>query len=198
MSMELPKVVWAVGITKDPPYEGERPKGGYVFFELDKPNEEYKDEVLSVYAEMKIPVLYMRLRRGWHFFGDIRPDLIRTKLQERLSALNFDGSFNTTLRIKRKTDDEVFELPQYQGPEPRPNWAKALRWFLQQEYDRIITDYDLTAKRCGLHRYFKPQKGHYAIFYPLCPFCLTALPTNPESKLSHYQQAHNMFLEVTP
>jgi len=192
----LAKPVWVVGITKDPPYEGDRPKGGYVFFELDKSNEEYKEEVLQVYEEMKIPVLYHRIRRGWHFFGDLRPDEVRRTLQRRLTHLNFDGSMNTTLRIKRKADDEVFELPIYQGPLPMPNWCKALRYFLTLEYKREITDYDHTAKRCGLHRYFKPQKGHYVIFYPLCSLCLTALPAEKINKLKHYQKEHDMYKEI--
>lgn len=198
MSQEisLPKPVWVVGITKDPPYEGDRPRGAYVFFELDKPNDEYRDEVLSVYKDMKIPVLYQKIRRGFHFFGDLRPDEVKNTLQKRLEKLNFDGSFNTTLRIKRKTDDEVFELPIYQGPEPMPNWAKSLRYWLTLEYKRQITDYDQTAKRVGLHKYWKPQKGHYCIFYPLCNLCLTALPTEKKNKLKHYQKVHGMYKEV--
>lgn len=193
--INLPKPVWVCGITKDPDYEGERPKGSYVFFELDAANEEYRDEVLKVYAEMRIPVLYHRIRRGYHFFGDIRPDSVRVELLNRLAHLNLDGCFNTTLRITRKTEDEVFELPSYQGPEPRPNWAKALRWFLQQVHDKNVTDPDKTAKQCGLHKYWKPQKGHHLIFYPLCPVCLSALPSKPENKLKHYQEAHQMFRE---
>lgn len=193
----LPKVSWVVGITKDPDYTGDRPKGGYVFFELDKANEEYKDEVLKVYEEMKIPVLYHRIRRGWHFFGDLRPDETRRLLQKRLSHLNFDGSMNTTLRIKRKTDDEVFELPIYQGPEPMPNWCKALKYWLTLEYKREITDYDYTAKRVGLQRYFKPQKGHNLIFYPLCSLCLTALPSEKINKIKHYKEEHGMYKEVS-
>ena len=80
--MILCKPIWVVGITKDPPYTGERPKVGYVFFELDKSDEKYKDEVLSVYKEMEIPVLYHRIRRGWHFFGDLRPDEVKTHYKE--------------------------------------------------------------------------------------------------------------------
>ena len=194
--MILPKPIWVVGITKDPPYTGERPKFGYVFFELDKSDEKYKDEVLSVYKEMEIPVLYHRIRRGWHFFGDLRPDEVKNTLQRRLNHLNFDGSLNTTLRIKRKMNDEVFEMPIYQGPEPIPNWTKALRYFLTLEYRREITDYDQTAKKCGLYKYWKPQKGHSVIFYPLCHICLTALPTREENKLKHYQEVHGMFTEV--
>lgn len=195
--IELIKPVWVVGITKDPPYIGERPKGGYVFFELDKDNEEYKDEVLKVYEEMKIPVLYHRIRRGWHFFGDLRQDEVRRDLQRRLTHLNFDGSMNTTLRIKRKTDDEIFELPIYQGPLPMPNWCKALRYWLTLEHDKKIEDYDQTAKRVGLHKYFKPQKGgHYIIFYPLCSICLHALPADKINKIKHYQNEHGMYKEV--
>lgn len=188
----LPRPIWVCGITKDPPYEGERPKFSYVFFELDKPNQEYIDEVLQVYLEMNIPVLWQKIRRGAHFFGDLRSDEVKNTLQRRLNHLNFDGSLNTTLRIKRKTDDEVFELPQWQGPDILPNWAKALRYFLTLEYKREITDYDKTAKKCGLYKYWKPQKGHSLIFYPLCHICLTALPTKPENKLKHYQEAHGI------
>ena len=165
--INLPRPVWVCGITKDAPYEGERPKGSYVFFELDRSEKAYLDEVLQVYKEMNIPVLYHRIRRGFHFFGDMRPDEAKNKLQRRLQHLNFDGSLNTTLRVKRKSEDEVFETPIYQGPEPVPNWCKALRYFLTLEYKREIRDYDSTAKKCGLHKYFKPQKGHYIIFYPL-------------------------------
>ena len=193
--IQIPKPVWVCGLTKDPPYEGDRPKGSYVFFELDKPNDEYKNEVLEVYSEMKIPVVYHRIRRGFHFFGDLRPDEVKNSLQKRLQNLNFDGSFNTTLRVKRKTPDEVFEMPLYQGPEPRPNWAKALMYFLSLEYRKEISNYDIAAEKCGLHKYFKPQKGHFIIFYPLCHICLTALPTEPENKLKHYQEAHGMFSE---
>lgn len=194
--IEFPRPIWVCGITKDPPYEGERPKIAYVFFELDKPNQEYCDEVLKVYEEMNVPVVYQRVRRGWHFFGDIRHDEIKRNLQRRLQHLNFDGSLNTTLRIKRKTKDEVFEIPIYQGPEPRPNWAKALSYFLCLEVRNEIDDYDLTAKKCGLYKYFKPQKGHYVIFYPLCPICLTALPTEKKNMLKHYQIEHGRFMEV--
>lgn len=196
LALILPKPVWVCGVTKDPPYEGERPKGGYVFFELDKPDQAYCDEVLQVYQEMKIPVLYMRIRRGWHFFGDIRPDEIKNALQRRLNHLNFDGSFNTTLRIKRKTKDEVFESPIYQGPEPRPNWVKALNYFLNLEVKNEIKDYDYIAKKCGLYKYFKPQEGHNLIFYPLCNICLTALPTKKKNVLKHYQEEHDMYREV--
>ena len=189
--------MWACGITKDPPYEGERPKGSYVFFELDKPDQEYYDEVLRTYRDLSIPVLYMRVRRGWHFFGDLRPDPVKNELQIKLRHLNFDGSLNTTLRIKRKEQHEIFEIPKYQGPEPKPNWAKALNYFLTLEVHRQITDYDYTAKRCGLQRYFKAQEGHNVIFYPLCAVCLTALPKHPENKLKHYQDKHRMLLEIT-
>lgn len=194
-SFVLPRPVWTCGLTMYEPHEGERPKVGYVFFELDKPNQEYFDEVIKTYAEMGIGVVSHKIRRGFHFFGDLRPDDIRRTLQKRLQHLNFDGSLNTTLRVKRKSSDEIFEPSIWHGKE-RPNWCKALQYFLALESRNEITDYDVTAKRCGLHKYFKPQKGHNIIFYPLCPKCLTSLPTEKKNELAHYQEAHKMFLEI--
>ena len=192
----LPKPIWVCGITHIQPYTDKIPNERYVFFELDSDKEEYKIEVLKGYADRNIPVLYQKVRRGFHFWGGLFSMKINQEFQRSFSHLNLDGSLNTTLRIKRKTDNEVFEMPQYQGPEPIPNWAKALRYFLTLEYRRQITDYDQTAKKCGLYKYWKPQKGHSVIFYPLCHICLTALPTKEDNKLKHYQDVHRMFIGV--
>lgn len=194
MNVVLPKPIWSVGITMYPPYEGERPREAYVFFELDKSDEAYYNEVVKTYLEMGIGVLSQRIRRGWHFMGEIRPDETRRLLQKRLQHLNFDGSLNTTLRIKRKSSDEIFEPAIWHGGE-RPNWCKSLQYFIALEARNEIDDYDKIAKRCGLYKYFKPQKGHHVIFYPLCPICLTSLPTEEKNELKHYQEQHHMFIE---
>lgn len=193
MSEQIPRPVWSVGVTMYPPYEGQRPSEGYVFFELDKSDQKYFDEVIQTYEKYGIGVVSHKIRRGYHFFGEPRPDDVRREFQRRLQHLNFDGSLNTTLRIKRKSEDEIFEPSVWHGGD-RPNWAKSLQYFLALEARNEIEDYDITAKRCGLHKYFKPQRGHFVIFYPLCPFCLTSLPTEEKNEFKHYQDVHNMLL----
>ncbi|MDE2439365.1 MAG: hypothetical protein KGN01_08310, partial [Patescibacteria group bacterium] len=134
IDITLPRPCWVCGITHIEPYIDKIPETRYIFYELDYNNEEYKNEVLRGYADRNIAVVYQRTRRGFHFWGDLRHISINQEFQRSFRHLNADGSFNTTLRVKRKTPDEVFEMPLYQGPEPRPNWAKALMYFLSLEY----------------------------------------------------------------
>ena len=192
--IELPRPVWVCGINFLPSNENERKQYRYIFFELDRADEKYKDEVLKGFSDRKIPVLYMRVGRGWHFWSDLRTIEENVEFTKAFDHLNWDGCANTTIRITRKRDDEVFELPQYQGPEPRPNNLKALRWFIQQEYDRTIKDYDQVAKKSGLHKYYTAAANHNIIFYPLCPMCLKTLPKEKKDVLEHYQTKHEMFL----
>lgn len=194
--LKLPDVKWVCGINFMPANEADREKFRYIFFELDKPDEKYKDEVLKGFADRKIPVLYQRKSRGWHFWSDLRTIEENVEFTKTFDHLNFDGCANTTIRVTRKRDDEIFELPQYQGEEPKPNNLKALRWFLQQEYERRSKNYDLIARQSGLHKYYKSYGNHAIIFYPLCPMCLKTLPKEKKDVLEHYQIKHEMFLEA--
>lgn len=179
-----------------PSNEIERSSKRFIFFELDRPDEKYKDEVLKGFADRNIPVLYQRTGRGWHFWSDLRSISENVEFTKAFDHLNWDGCANTTIRVTRKREDEVFELPIYQGPEPMPNNLKALRWFLQQEHDRKIEDYDYTAKKCGLYKYYIAPANHFIIFYPLCSMCLKTLPKEKKDVISHYQTVHQMFLEI--
>ena len=192
--IELPKPVWVCGVNFMPANENERKTHRYIFFELDKPDEKYKDEVLKGFADRNIPVLWQRIGRGYHFFSDLRTIEENAEFIKAFAHLNFDMCLNTTIRVTRKREDEIFELPQYQGSEPRANNLKALRWFIQQEYDRTIKDYDQIARKSGLHKYYTAAANHNIIFYPLCPMCLKTLPKEKKDVLEHYQTKHEMFL----
>lgn len=128
----------------------------YTFFELDTVDQTQHEFVLNQYKKFNIDVIYQRVGKGYHYFGNMVDIQIWREWYADLKPLNPD--FPTiTLRITRKTIKETWEKPVYIMATSEPlNWAKALMHFLSKE--KIFensTNIHTAMKHCGLPKYFK-------------------------------------------
>jgi len=169
MSQEQLKIIWVCGINDfHPSWTPEeirtRP---YIFNELDTTDQDAHKIVLQAYADAKIDVLVHPLNHGYHYFGE-RSDVKEWK-QHYLKIRHLNPKYpGHTLRITRKTPEERYDVSQWisKTPEIRPNWVKALSWFITKESRHENSTYLQEAtKRVGLEKYFG------VVRYGLCPLC---------------------------
>lgn len=160
-AVELSKMIkakrWVGGIVKISPEKGK--DYPYTFFELDTTDPVLHNFVLNQYRLFCINVVFQRVGKGYHYFGDMTHIETWRKWYKDLKPLNPD--FPTlTLRVTRKSGKEVWERPIYMesvhiAANP-PNWARALMHFLNKEQSYTnSTDIHTAMKHCGLPKYFK-------------------------------------------
>lgn len=138
MSQETTKKTWVGGIynwnantTKDI-----RVKGGYArhnWCDIDVDNIENYNQVLSVFKKYQIDVVSQRVGRGWHFFGDLVDYEVWKQIWSEIKPYADPMWSPHTLRLTKKSDNELFEKPVYhKHKNDPPRWARSLMSFLSK------------------------------------------------------------------
>jgi hypothetical protein len=131
----------------------------YIFADIDQLQPYRLDAVLDIYKKNKVSVVVQRVGRGWHLFGDIVNFETLKKMRQEMKDY-VDPRAGTCLRITRKTPNEVWLKPEWHNfssyPE-RPNWVKAISYFLCRE-ERFENEEWLkrAVNKCGIYKYWQP------------------------------------------
>lgn len=136
----------------------------YLWLDIDQLQPYRYDAVMKTLEENKISCVVQRVGRGWHFFCD-KVDF-ETLKRIRLAVKDYvDPRAGTCLRITRKSQYEVWMKPTWHnfgGYADRPNWVKAISYFLCRE-ERHETELYLkkAVEKCGLQKFWQPA------YYPV-------------------------------
>jgi len=136
----------------------------YIFADIDQLQPYRLEAVLDIYKNNRISCLVQRVGRGWHLFGDMVN--FETLKKMRLEMKDYvDPRAGTCLRITHKSEFETWLRPEwhnFSGYSDRPNWVKAVSYFLCRE-ERFENEEWLrkAVQKCGLQKYFQP--AYYAV-----------------------------------
>ena len=136
----------------------------YLWLDIDQLQPYRLEAVLKILEDNKISCIVQRVGRGWHIFADL-VNFTTLKHIRTLTKDYVDPRAGTCLRITRKSEYEVWQKPvwyNFGNYSDRPNWVKAISYFLCREQRHETESYlKIAVQKCGLNKYWQPA------YYPV-------------------------------